>query len=581
MSVYDLLTEEDKEKIIKYVDCYAPLMNNSSIPSEGDLPVILNEWDKEKSKNLIKLLDGQLIINRPYTYTTTDDALVREIEETLEEENCSIYYEFKQWVRWTLCDVDNGYPAEAISFGYELFDPHCLGVNAYEGESKKIIFSDGTFWKIQKGMKPMKILAKIVERSGDEEGKKLFEKFRIWHSMLLNQIHLDGTLSLSIHPLDFMTMSDNGGSWTSCMRWMGEGSDEGEPGDYRMGTVECMNSPYIVIAYLHNPKKSFEFWHSWHHDESMTWNKKKWRELFIVQNGIISEVKGYPYQDENLTNTALMWLKELAQKNLGWEYDDVEVNAASEYAPSDDATYMFKFRTGNYMYNDFGSLTLHRARVNLRDLHKRIENEELDINITEYTPRGRTTPHIIYDFNYGGKSTCMCCGSYIPYTENRSNSVLCLSCEPSHVCPCCGEYFEGDGYYVAAYADPICDNCIEYECDRDDLTEDYEYASSMIELSFYLGDDRNGNPVFYDNTIRTLDPEEYVNWGYQQTFTELPKYTRPKYSWGSGRAYITYNMIKDMKLFNEVFDINETYDELLVDYGILPDPDEETENLAD
>jgi hypothetical protein len=103
----------------------------------------------------------------------------------------------------------------------------------------------------------------------------------------------------------------------------------------------------------------------------------------------------------------------------------------------------------------------------------------------------------------------------------------------------------------------------------------------MIELSFYLGDDRNGNPVFYDNTIRTLDPEEYVNWGYQQAFTELPKYTRPKYSWGRGRAYITYDMIKDMKLFNEVFDIDETYDELLINYGIMPDPDEETENLAD
>ena len=81
MSVYDLLTEEDKDKIIKYIRAYAPLTDSSSIPDIEDLPNILNEWDKEKSKNLIKLFGGQLILNRPYTYSTTDDALCREIEE--------------------------------------------------------------------------------------------------------------------------------------------------------------------------------------------------------------------------------------------------------------------------------------------------------------------------------------------------------------------------------------------------------------------------------------------------------------------------------------------------------------------
>lgn len=576
MSVYDLLTEEDKAKIIKYIDCYAPLTDSSSIPNIDDLPSILTEWDKEKSKNLLQLFGGQqLILNRPYTYATTDNAITREIEDVLENEDCNIYYNFKQWVREAICRSQNGYPMEMVSFGYDLFDTHCLAVNAYEGESKKIVFPDGTFWKIQKGMKPMKILAKIVERSGDEHAKQMYEEFRIWHSMLLNQIRLDGVLSLSIHPLDYMTMSDNGGSWTSCMRWMGEGSDEGEAGDYRAGTVECMNSPYIIVAYLHNPKKPFTFWEDWRNPgNDMTWNKKKWRELFIVQNGIISEIKGYPYQDENLTNTVLMWIKELAQKNLGWEYDDVEVNVKDEYREEgNDTVNLFRFGTGNYMYNDFGTLNIHRGRINLRDLRKRT-----DISISEYTPRGKTNSQIIYNLEYGGHATCMNCGSIIGYIDNRSNSVLCPDCEPTQICPCCGEYFEGEGYNVSSYDKPICYSCYEYECDGDDLSDDREYHSALATIYFCLGKDEDGNLVFYNNAIQTLDPEEYNNYSYQQLFTGLPKIDPGMY--GSGRLYVTYDMVKDYDWFEEVFGINATYEELLVDYGLLDAADITIENAG-
>ena len=38
-------------------------------------------------------------------------------------------------------------------------------------------------------------------------------------------------------------MSDNDYGWDSCMGWMNEG-------EYRLGTVEMMNSPCIVVAYI-------------------------------------------------------------------------------------------------------------------------------------------------------------------------------------------------------------------------------------------------------------------------------------------------------------------------------------------
>jgi hypothetical protein len=45
-----------------------------------------------------------------------------------------------------------------------------------------------------------------------------------------------------------------------------------------------MNSPYIIIAYLHNPNHTFKIEDDWE------WNSKRWRELFIVQKGIINEI---------------------------------------------------------------------------------------------------------------------------------------------------------------------------------------------------------------------------------------------------------------------------------------------------
>ena len=534
---------------------YAPISEYACVPSAGDIPIILKEWDIQKSKNLQKLFGGdKLILNRPYTYTVESSGIVQEIEEALQNNNNrDIYYRFKTRVKGLVYTAKD-FPTEGFDLITELFDTTTLGFNAYTGKSIKLTFLNGEIWKIPTGMKPMKIISKIIKRYGNSEDKKEFEDFRIWHSMLLNQIHLDGTLSLSIHPLDYMTMSDNDGSWSSCMRWMPDGNDVG---DYRMGTVECMNSPYIIVAYLHNPKKQMEIWHDWQDsDNKLTWNKKKWRELFIVQDGIITEIKGYPFQDENLTNTVLMWIKELAHENLGWEYDDIEINVADEYK-TDNKVNMFKFHTEGYMYNDFGSLRIHRGRVNLERLQHRVENND-DIYVTEYMPRDALIEHVIYEINYGGKATCMCCGDTIPYYDNRCECVLCPNCEQTQVCPCCGEYFDGDGYYVTSYNDPICSYCFDYECGLDDLSEDREAYSSLLTIKFAIGFDEDSSPIFYKNSITTLNPDDYTNFAYEKLFNRLPlRYKSYNIAWHEGDYYVTLDMVKDMDTFLDVFDINE------------------------
>ena len=170
----------------------------------------------------------------------------------------------------------------------------------------------------------------------------------------------------------------------------------------------------------------------------------------------------------------------------------------------------------------------------------------------------------------------MCCGSKINYVENRSNSVLCSNCEKVQICPCCGEYFEGEGYIISSYEDPICWTCYDYECENDDLTDEREYHGSLIELHFCLGFKEDGTPVFYDEPIFTLDPSEYVNFEYQRLFKENPKCYKSNSVWDSGISYVTMDMIKDFDWFKEVFRINSTYEELLDEYGLIPEDKEET-----
>jgi len=52
LSVFELLTEEDKEKIIRYIDCYGPVAENSNVPKIEDVGTVLHEWDIQKSKSL-------------------------------------------------------------------------------------------------------------------------------------------------------------------------------------------------------------------------------------------------------------------------------------------------------------------------------------------------------------------------------------------------------------------------------------------------------------------------------------------------------------------------------------------------
>lgn len=231
-----------------------------------------------------------------------------------------------------------------------------------------------------------------------------FEDFCNKHSQCLNQKSLKGDLCLSIHPLDYMTMSDNASNWETCMSWENDG-------EYKQGTIEMMNSPCVVVGYLKS-KCPFCFNGS---SEEGVWVDKRWRCLFIVDRNFILSVKNYPYQNNHLTQEVIRQFCKVAK----WEGANPQPFIKNKKQKIDGKQVYLTLCTG-CMYNDFG-FTDHYIAVN-----------------------PKCDGDIIYEsYWYSGTSECIWCGGTDQI--NGEYSLHCCDCDPQYYCEECGDkIYNGD-----------------------------------------------------------------------------------------------------------------------------------------
>ena len=431
----NVLTEADKNLIEAWITDYATEDVNSS-SSRAPLSTILRYWDCNK-ENLFKMFGGNLILSKQIMFAKAEEDIEREIEDSLYSyepgsmrtfsKNFSNYvdehYEEMDCCRWTIMD---------------LFGVYCLIKNQWTGDSFSVKIPNGKTVQIQKGCKPMKILGKLAKAFGIEG----FEEFRLAHSRILNQKTMKGQLCLSIHPMDYMTMSDNDCDWDSCMSWRNNGC-------YCRGTVEMMNSNCVVVAYLKS-SEDMRFYDKY-------WNNKKWRQLFVVTPECIAGVKGYPYCHDTLAETCINWLADLSAANLNIEYKPTVYTMEHGRTFSvDGEDWRFNFHT-NTMYNDFGSCP-HKIRVAME-------------------PPMEYHNHDIY---YSGEEVCMWCGCGDGYYDGEG-SLTCSDCSEYVRCACCEErislddVIEVDGEYYCRY-------CYDDHIMTCSISHKAHYESSMAEL---------------------------------------------------------------------------------------------------
>ena len=371
---------------------------------------VLTPWNEAKER-LFKLFGEQLIHTKSMQFEMNEEDLNRQMADLIYSDPFmtkmrSEYYAGTFDSSWRF--IDNGWEIrETIS---TLFNSQFTYIN------NKVSWYDENITKISirttedsKGIdlfpssKPMKILGKLADMLGIEG----YENFRIAHSQVLNQKYLTGDFSISIHPLDYMTMSDNECGWDSCMSWRNFGG-------YRQGTVEMMNSPKVIVAYI-NSKVPYDIWGG-------SWSNKKWRCLFIVDDNFICKVKSYPYQNAEFEQKVIEWIAELAKENLGVEYDaDIQKWNGRDDLFYNDERYKVYMRTG-HMYNDFGSCDHYIT------FKKDFWDERNSIELV-----------------YSGESQCMWCGTIGGMANDED--LACESCLDKHYCYECGDrIYDGDVY---------------------------------------------------------------------------------------------------------------------------------------
>lgn len=311
MQPFDLLTNDDKDIIAKWCASYGGAEPQS-------VEQILSEWNKSKKK-LLKVLGGNLRVEIPihtemekyYYYKKLEQVykpfVARSIEDLdwwINKEHRSRTHRFIETLGQELYNAnirndDMSYLSSYLSYTTVREGKILSAEHVFHGGRKESL-------KIPQGTKTMRAIRKVIEYYEFENSIKLFDSWRDDISLANTDKVIDATLVFSIHPIDFMTMSDNNSGWTSCMAWKHTGA-------YSAGTIEMMNSNLAVVAYLKNEEKPFFF-------DGTELPNKFWRSLVFVHKDLLLVGKNYPYNSRRMEEIILDKMQELLYNNLKWKY---------------------------------------------------------------------------------------------------------------------------------------------------------------------------------------------------------------------------------------------------------------------
>ena len=438
MTPYEALTAQDKEYITEYIEKWGGI--NSPIKLKAPLDYILREWNKSK-QTLFNIFSEKLMLEKEIQVEDGDNKKIREINNYLNSTNPGTDFinSVRKLFTFNGTYFEDTYATYNLTQAKQLFTNRVAKEFSYRNKDGKIV-------KVPEGAKVMRVLQKIAKEFDLPD----FEIFRNHISRITEIRKSKIKFTLSIHPLDYMTMSDNANGWESCMNWT-----QG-PGSYRAGTIEMMNSPMVVVAYI-TTKPYYPA------NTSIEWTSKSWRELIIVHPNTICSVKSYPYYNIAFDKALVNWLADLVEEKTEWRYNrkkpQENLESCSDIKAWQDKEdkdnyFLLHFET-NEMYNDFGNTD----------------------NYGIFSINPPDNKYHTSTINYSGLMTCMCCGEN-GYWSDDTETVICEDCEPSIYCCCCDERvnindaIEVDGEWVCedCYNDLHRCMCCEDAHFEDDLT---------------------------------------------------------------------------------------------------------------
>ena len=442
----------DWDNIYNYIKSY------SYCSGQAGIETILTPWSANKG-TLFRLLGNQLTYEVPVSLSKNVQTLVGEFANLyrFRQDSGSVdVHSLKhqnEFIKEYFHFMDEMHSHDELYYGLVQCVLNGIGMarNELSLENRKLVVEyKGKKVVLQTGQRPMSALSKIVHLYGIENFPN-FEEFRLAHSNILTSRKIEGTLCFSIHPLDYMTMSDNDNNWSSCMSWSSNG-------EYRRGTLEMLNSNNVIVCYMKS-KDDYEF-------KGGIWNNKSWRQLICINKDIIVSGKAYPYTNDELSKAAVMALKELAKARFNWDYK-------YSLQPYKDMQNIWTTEVINDCRNPKRSNIFFTSEFMYNDMME-------DSNTTYWCVRNKPKKQKILSIS--GKCYCLDCGEEIPWdNDDCSSSLICDKCQKEKCCVDCRTYTYGESIIVNG--EVYCPSCYENLRYCPDCGELHRYSERYVILS--------------------------------------------------------------------------------------------------
>ena len=441
---------------------------------------------KEIKKDFIKVIEYSQNIMEPAVDKLFDTWLDNK-RDIIEAMDGKLIYEFPEKISFELSD--EGKEERVQSFINLCWDLGFYDLSSFvdyerEGFYKNTCEKDYQN-KVSKGTKLVKAFKYFIE------DKEALNDMQSKASQIIQENKVEGTLCFSVHPLDYLSISENAHNWRSCHALDGE---------YRAGNISYMGDNSTIVCYL----KADGEYKLPHFPEDVLWNSKKWRVLLYLSNDwkMIFAGKQYPFSTIDGMNTIIdkcfnpmikTRCSDSPRGNWCWSHwtdykiKELEVdNAVFEMADE-------LFPVGTQL-------------IKLNTLVKNVEGSKQFndvLNSSCYTPMytflsepgwwngGKRYPLTRGDrtrFEIGSMTYCLRCG--VDETmEGGEATMMCFECERNYgtaendaftFCSHCGRRIETEnGYWMNEQM--YCENCFDdlgtkcENCGDYYLTEDTHY----------------------------------------------------------------------------------------------------------
>ena len=301
-----------------------------------------------------------------------------------------------------------------------------------------------------------------------ESDERRLRDFQDRASKIIQEGKVKGKLCLSVHPLDYLSVSVNAHNWRSC---------HSLDGDYRSGNLGYMVDKSTIVCYLkHSDDVKLPLF-----PDDVRWNSKVWRVLWFFSDNrdIVFAGRQYPFESNELLRKVWdSYLNPLFRFYGDYDFWNWEV-LSDDYAVTNA-----KLNTRWMPIN--GRLFPINEIVN--DAPNSHHFNDL-LKSSYYIPKYSRSGHVSYSslpIMIGAEVKCLHCGTgYIDDGRHMLCDICSLELESDDdeyiTCGCCGARVHiDDAFWLAYHEEYVCDMCYQEECVQCDACGESVYKSWAV-----------------------------------------------------------------------------------------------------